>query len=68
MIQTEKLIIKGKEFIRTWSDEGKKIQRGGFVYDEAADPAEYDRTYTETDECIEVSAEDALHELMEVLA
>lgn len=34
---------------RTYSDKGMKIQRDGVQYDEAIDPAELGRTYTETD-------------------
>jgi hypothetical protein len=38
---------------RTYSDAGMKIERDGVRYDEAIDPAELDRQYTETDEPIE---------------
>lgn len=38
---------------RTYSDAGMKIERDGVRYDEAIDPAELDRHYTETDEPIE---------------
>ena len=38
---------------RTYSDKGMKIERDGVRYDEAIDPAELDRQYTETDEPIE---------------
>ena len=67
MIQREYLTVNGREFVRTWSDEGKFIARDGIFYEEAVDPAEYGRTYTETDADIEVSEETALAELMEVL-
>ena len=67
MIQTENMTINGKAFVRTFSDSGKLIQREGVLYEEAIDPAEFGRTYTETDEHIEVSPEEALAELMEVL-
>ena len=67
MIQTEKLSINEREFIRTWSDAGKMIVREGVLYEEAVDPAEFGWTYTETDEPIEVPAEDALRELTDVL-
>lgn len=39
---------------RTYSDRGMKIERDGDLYDEAIDPAELSRQYTETDEPIEV--------------
>lgn len=67
MVVAEHIIIDGRDFIRTWSDAGKRIEREGAVYDEAYDPAECERVYTETDEDIVVTAEDALAELMGVL-
>ena len=67
MIQREDLTVNEKKFVRTWSDEGKFIARDGIFYEEAIDPAEYGRTYIETDTDIEVSEETALAELMEVL-
>lgn len=39
---------------RTYSDRGMKIERDGDLYDEAIDPAELNRQYTETEEPIEV--------------
>ena len=54
MIKTE---TKGN-LVRTWSDSGMKIH-GGFPeadYDEAYDPIDSGRTYTETDIPIEVDA------------
>lgn len=60
MIQTEMLTIYGKEFVRTWSDRGKTIIRDGVEYQEAIDPAEFGRTYTETEKDISVSAEETL--------
>lgn len=50
MIKTEELTIRGRQFIRTYSDAGMLIH-GGVPegnYDEAVDPAEFGRTYTET--------------------
>lgn len=49
MIRTENITINGKEFIRTYSDNGFKVERDGVQYDEAIDPIETGRTYTETD-------------------
>lgn len=37
---------------RTYSDKGMMIERDGVRYSEAIDPAELNRTYTETDEPI----------------
>ena len=34
---------------RTYSDKGMMIERDGVRYDEAIDPAELNRKYTETD-------------------
>lgn len=60
MIQTEQLIINNHELIRTYSDAGFKIRKDGTdeIYDEAIDPADSGRTYTETDESIEVEPEE----------
>ena len=38
---------------RTYSDKGMMIERDGIRYDEAIDPAELNRQYTETDEPVE---------------
>lgn len=38
---------------RTYSDKGMMIERDGVRYEEAIDPAELNRVYTETDEPIE---------------
>lgn len=38
---------------RTYSDRGMMIERDGIRYDEAIDPAELNRQYTETDEPVE---------------
>lgn len=50
MIKTEEITIGQKTFIRTWSS--KKVYIHGGIpeadYDEAMDPAEFGRTYTET--------------------
>ena len=53
MILTENLIIKGKSFVRTYSDSGFTIERDGFHYDEAIDPIEFGRVYTETDKLLD---------------
>ena len=42
---------------RTYSDIGMKIERDGERYEEAIDPAELNRQYTETDEPIEKEVE-----------
>lgn len=50
MIKTESMTINGRELVRTYSDAGYMIEREGIRYEEAIDPAEFNRTYTETDE------------------
>lgn len=55
MIKTENVTINEKVFVHTYSDLGMKIH-GGMPeadYDEAYDPIELGRTYTETDIPIE---------------
>lgn len=47
MIVTENFSIDGKPFVRTYSDAGHRLERNGVYYDEAVDPAEFGRTYTE---------------------
>lgn len=53
MIVTEFMTIKGKAFVRTYSDSALMVERDGIRYAEAIDPAEFGRVYTETDEPIE---------------
>ena len=52
MIQTETYEKNGRTLVRTYSDAGYRIRQDGTgaVYDEAVDPVEMGRTYTETDE------------------
>ena len=52
---TEKVQIGGKTFVHTYSDKGFKLERDGELYDDALDPEELGREYTETDEsvCVE---------------
>ena len=57
MIIYENLTINDKPFIRTYSDSGFMVERDGVRYDEAVDPAEMGRTYTETDEPIDGMSE-----------
>ena len=48
MIQTETVTIGGRQYRRTYSNT-YKIARDGVEYDEAVDPVDTDREYTETD-------------------
>lgn len=55
MIVQEHFDVGGVDFVRTYSDRGVMIH-GGMPeadYSEACDPAEFGRTYTETDIPIE---------------
>lgn len=64
MIVQEHFLVGERDFIRTYSDKGMKIHGGSpeADYDEATDPAELGRTYTETDipADADVTAEEAL--------
>ena len=47
MIQTENIIINGRQLTRTYSDGGFYIQRDGVQYAEAIDPADSGMAYEE---------------------
>ena len=49
MIRTETYELSGRQFVRTWSDAHRYVERDGVAYTEANDPAEFGRTYTEGD-------------------
>ena len=49
MIVTETQYVNGREFTVTRSDSGRYVVRDGVSYEEAYDPAETNRTYTEGD-------------------
>ena len=61
MVITEyyKIRADGVALNRTYSDKGMMIERDGVRYDEAIDPAELNRQYTETDEPIEITTDEA---------
>ena len=68
MIKTETITINDKQYIRTYSDRGMMIH-GGVPeddYDEAVDPAELGRVYTETDIPIEGEESEA-EEIVSIL-
>ena len=52
MIRTEHYMTRSDGVVlnRTYSDMGMMIERDGVRYSEAIDPAEFGRTYKETDE------------------
>ena len=64
MIITEfyKTRADGVALNRTYSDKGMMIEREGVHYEEAIDPAELNRQYTETDEPVEAVTEEATAE------
>ena len=67
MIQTETITINDKQYVRTYSDSGMMIH-GGMPegdYDEAVDPAELGRTYTETE--IPIEGESEAEEIVSIL-
>lgn len=47
MMKTEELLINGKLFVRTYSDS-YMVACDGALYEEALDPAELGRVYTES--------------------
>ena len=49
MIITEKVTIRNRDFIRTYSDENRYVVRDGVSYSEAIDPIGTGRVYTEGD-------------------
>lgn len=67
MIKTEHFEINGKDFIRTYSDSGYMIYGGSPEgdYAEATDPAEFNRTYTETN--IPIDDNTTAEELLSIL-
>ena len=49
MVRTETFYIRGNEFTRTYSDANRYVVRDGIEYEEACDPSNLGRTYTEGD-------------------
>lgn len=60
MIVREDIQIKGRDFVKTYSDIHHYIERDGVEYEEALDPKELaeERIYTETDKPIEEEVEE----------
>jgi hypothetical protein len=69
MVKPAMITVNGRHLVRTYSDEGRTLVRDGITYGDAIDPADSGRVYTEGDflESEEVTAEEALAELVEVL-
>ena len=59
-IKKETVIFGSKEFTHTWSDAGKYVVREGIEYEDAYDPAEFNREYTEGNDLPDVTAEEAI--------
>lgn len=66
-IKKEHFEINGRDFIRTVSDSGRYVVRDGVSYEEANDPAELGRTYTEGDLMPDEEREDDFSEIAKIL-
>lgn len=66
-IITEHFLVGERDFVRTFSDRGVMIHGGvpESDYSEACDPAELNRTYTETD--IPIDGESTAEEIVDIL-
>lgn len=71
MIITETVTIRDRDFIRTYSDEGRYVVRDGVSYSEAIDPIGTGRVYTEgeimpeeTTDMTEVEAKAKAYEIL----
>lgn len=65
MIITETVTINGRQFVHTYSDAGMMIERDDIEYDEAYDPADTGRTYTETN--IPIDADTNAEQILNIL-
>lgn len=67
MLITEyyKTLDDGTVLNRTYSDIGMRVERDGVLYDEAIDPAELNREYTESDVPTEEISSDELMTMIE---
>lgn len=48
MLVTETIEINGIQYLHNYSDAGFKVERNGIQYDDAVDPINSGRVYTET--------------------
>ena len=53
MLVTERITIRGQEYLHNYSDAGYMVERDGVMYSDAVDPINSGRVYTETDTPIE---------------
>ena len=63
-IVTENFEINGVPFVRTSSNVGRYVVRDGISYEEACDPAEYGRVYTEGELMPDPTPEESLSVLL----
>lgn len=64
MIKTEVYSLGGMSITRTWSDDGRYVVRDGIAYEEANDPTDLGRTYTEGEYFEDPDPEEALSILL----
>lgn len=69
-IKTENVIIRGVSFVHTYSDAGHKVKQAetGYLYDDAYDPINSGRTYTESDEYISTQGATTAEEVAKLKA
>lgn len=60
MIVTETYELNGVQMTKTYSNINHYVERDGVKYEEAHDPTRLGRTYTESEDAIEVEFEDEL--------
>ena len=65
MIIQEYFYINEKQFIRTYSDEGRYVVRESIAYSEACDPAEFNRQYIEGDLIVKENEEENFEDIIE---
>ena len=66
-IITEHIMINNKEFIKTYSDSNRYVVREGISYDEAIDPAGFDRVYTEGELKLDDESESNADEILNII-
>lgn len=68
MIITETIVINNTEYLHTYSDLGFKVERDGVIYDDAIDPIDSNRAYTEVEEeDVEISTDEFITLIEEAL-
>ena len=73
MIRIESIICGGRMLIHTYSDDNRYVVRDGISYEEAYDPPEFNRTYTEGDKIpsvepqIEIAPDTTAEDILAIL-